>query len=210
MALILVSLGQRHPFVSTGALSWIEHGTFITARSKNVHLPHQPLLPGTGQMRLGHGVLEESDRNSSSSRRVADQSSSRPLSQLGTAVAARPSIDGVLSLRCKLVGVSDEFGSLCIDAQPELLTAAGCVVNREFRLEVDNTADEEVVAWARDVQYVTYPFIVPRGTWIAYDHPDGYLVVTISGWTNKASGGAIVELEDFATVGDSLRIISHR
>lgn len=168
-------------------------------------------------MRLGHGVLEVFGRNSTGGAEVsggggwvADQRSGLPLPQLRTSVTARASADGLRSLRCKLVGVSDEFGHLCIDAQPELLTAAGCAVNREFRLEAEKAVGEVATRWARAVQYVSYPFIVPPGTWIAYDHPDGYLIITVSGWTHKVVGGAAVELRDVAMVGDSLRIIGRK
>jgi hypothetical protein len=212
---IVVSLGQciPKPSHSIGSLSWIDHGTFITARSKNVHLPSQPLLPcaRAAQMRLGCGILEApgySDIGDASTGggggRASDPSSGKSLPQVGNLATRRSDI--VPSLRCKLVGLSDEFGDLYIDAQPELLSAAGCTVNHKFQLRV---VGESAAGWARDVYYVTYPFIVPQGTWIAYDHPDGYLVVAIFGWTQKVAGGAVSQLGDADTTGTSFRITTH-
>ena len=212
---IAILLGQclAQPSCLTGTLSWIDHGTFITARSKNVYLPSQPLLPCSqaAQMRLGCGILEAPDYSEigdastgTGGGRASDPSSGRSLPQVGNSAARR--FDGVPSLRCKLVGVSDEFGDLYIDAQPELLSAAGCTVNHRFQLRV---VGESAAGWARDVQYVTYPFIVPQGTWIAYDHPDGFLVVAIFGWTHKVAGGAVAELGGTTTTGTSLRITAY-
>jgi len=68
--------------------------------------------------------------------------------------------------------VNPVHNSLHANILPDDLKQLGITQGKWYNIQYKNKTI--------DVYYGTYPFTVAIGSWISYDHPDGYLVVNIN------------------------------
>ena len=102
-----------------------------------------------------------------------------------------------------VLGIHPVFKSFSINMQEEDMEKLGIRKYRYFAMtvgteQVSHGEKEMAVADKRmlKVFYGSYPFLVDKGTWIAFDHPDGYLCIDIFGWydfTDTAAEAGVCE-----------------
>ena len=88
----------------------------------------------------------------------------------GAVNRASTSVDLGVGVR---VVVGDQVGyAYTEDLSPEAMRELGCSSNKSFTVCIGTRT--------LHVRYTTYPFLLRAGTWFAYDHPEGWLIITIA------------------------------
>ena len=68
--------------------------------------------------------------------------------------------------------IDPTFGHVAVDLPPEAMRQLGCRANQCFAVRAGTQT--------LHVRYATYPFLLGAGTWFAYDHPEGWLTISIA------------------------------
>lgn len=74
--------------------------------------------------------------------------------------------------RAAVLHIDPTFGSVAVAMSPEAMQQLGCRNNKCFAVRIGSRT--------LHVRYATYPFLFKAGTWFAYDHPEGWLTLTIA------------------------------